>query len=172
METKQVKGINLDECGKCKGIWFDPGELDEIKGVFQPDLRWMDFDLWKNLGDFQVASQPVSCPQGHGTDLRSLYFKEVDVKIQFCPVCEGIWLQADDLQKIIVALLREAEALELSDYIKAGLKEAAEVVAHPDRFISEWHDLQAVLRLLKYRFFTENPKIKDLIVGIQKSLPL
>jgi Zn-finger nucleic acid-binding protein len=172
METKQVKGVNLDECVKCKGIWFDPGELDEIKEEIEPDLRWMDFDLWKKLGEFRVTSKPLNCPHGHGIGLRSLYFKNMDVNLQFCPVCKGVWLQTDDLQKIIVALLREAEALELSEYIKASLKEAAEVVAHPDNLISEWRDLQAVLRLLKYRFFTENPRIKDAIVGIQKSLPL
>ena len=172
METKNVKGVSLDECSRCKGIWFDSGELDKIKEDVDPDVRWIHFDLWKKMGKFQVTFQPLPCPKEHRTNLRSLYFEAVDVKIQFCPTCAGIWLQAGDFNLIVQALIKEAENMEVSDYVRASLKEASEIVVHPKNLISEWRDLKAVLRLLKYRFFTENPEIKDLILGIQKSLPL
>ena len=42
----------------------------------------------------------------------------------------------------------------------------------PKRFISEWRDLKAVLRTLRHRVFTENPKLRSILEGIQKSLPL
>jgi hypothetical protein len=43
---------------------------------------------------------------------------------------------------------------------------------NPQSFFSEWKDLKAVLRMLRYRVFVENPKIRNILMGIQKSLPL
>jgi hypothetical protein len=52
------------------------------------------------------------------------------------------------------------------------LKEGSEIFTNPGRIISEWGDLKAVLRMLRYRIFVENPKLRNILVGIQKSLPL
>jgi hypothetical protein len=38
--------------------------------------------------------------------------------------------------------------------------------------VSEWRDLKAVLRLLSFRFFADNPKLNSILLGIQKSLPI
>lgn len=172
METKSIGDIEVDECSHCRGVWFDRGELDKLKTEMEPDLRWLDFDLWKWKGDFEMTFSPLECPNEHQTPLRTLYFKEVDVRIRFCPVDHGVWLQSGDYLKIIRMLATEAESRELSDYLKASLKEASDIIAHPDRFISEWRDLKAVLRLLKYSFFAHNPRIRELLLGLQKSLPL
>ncbi len=61
---------------------------------------------------------------------------------------------------------------DLSDYVKASLKEVSEIFTNPKRVISEWRDLKAVLRMLRYRVFIENPKFRSILAGIQKSLPL
>jgi len=52
------------------------------------------------------------------------------------------------------------------------LRLAAELVAGEKDRISEWKDLKAVLRLLKYRIFVENPKLSAVMQGLQKTLPL
>lgn len=49
---------------------------------------------------------------------------------------------------------------------------AADIFTNPGRFISEWKDLKAVLRMLRYRVFVENPKLRSILAGIQNSLPL
>ena len=56
--------------------------------------------------------------------------------------------------------------------VKVSLKEASEIFTNPKGLISEWRDLKAVLRMLRYRVFIENPKFRNILVGIQKSLPL
>jgi hypothetical protein len=53
-----------------------------------------------------------------------------------------------------------------------SIKEGSEIFTNPKRVISEWRDLKAVLRMLRYRVFTENPKVRSILAGIQKSLPL
>ena len=172
MDYRDTLKVRLNECTRCKGIWFDHGELDTIKDEIEPDLRWMDFDLWKKEGDFRLTVRPRKCPKCLRTDLRGLHYETADVTIHYCPACEGIWLQGGDFHKIVLALLKEADRKNLADYFKESLKEASEIISRPERFISEWRDLKAVMRLLKYRFFVENPKIKDILVGLQKTLPL
>ena len=93
-------------------------------------------------------------------------------KIHDQPYCEGVRLNASHFKQILDALRKEAAAKSVSDYVKTSLKEAAEIFTNPKRVISEWKDLKAVLRMLRYRVFTENPKLRSMLVGIQKSLPL
>jgi hypothetical protein len=57
-------------------------------------------------------------------------------------------------------------------YVKDSLKEASELFTNPGSLISEWKDLKAVLRMMRYRVFVANPKIRNVLEGIQKSLPL
>jgi len=168
---KGIDDIVLDECPQCRGIWFDPGELDALRDEIEPDLRWMNFDIWKKEGDFTVSDLPLGCPKC-ARPLRVTRYETGDVRIRYCPSCRGIWLEHGDFLKIILALSREADEKNTADYIRASLKEASDLVTRPDRLISEWRDLKAVMRLLMYRFFVENPKVKNILVGIQKSLPL
>jgi Zn-finger nucleic acid-binding protein len=172
MDHRETRSTLLDECPKCKGIWFDPGELDKIKDDIEPDLRWLDFDLWKWEGDFRVMVDLLDCPNCRDSKLRALHYDSGDVTVYYCPSCEGIWLQAGDFHKIVSALVKEAESKDVTDYITASVREALEMLKNPDNVISEWQDLKSVLRLLKYRFFVENPKVKSILVGLQKSLPL
>jgi Zn-finger nucleic acid-binding protein len=172
MDHRKTHDVTLDECPKCNGIWFDQGELDKVKDDMDPDLRWMDFDLWIWDGEFQMTPERLNCTHCNHTDLRALHYDTEDVTIFYCPSCKGIWLQAGDLHKIVTALDKEAERKNVTDYIKASLKEASDIIENPDNVISEWRDLKSVLQLLKYRFFTENPKIKAILEGLQKSLPL
>jgi Zn-finger nucleic acid-binding protein len=172
MKNEKIQAITLDECPQCKGIWIDKGDLDKVKDDVSPDLRWMDFDIWKKEGDFQVTEKSLNCPKCLNTDLQALHYTGGDVTIHYCPRCEGIWIHAGDFYKIILALNKEAENKSVADYVKASLKEASEIITTPDNFVSEWRDLKSVVRLLKYRFFVENPKVKDILMGLQKSLPL
>ena len=92
--------------------------------------------------------------------------------ILYCPACEGVWLDAGDLSKIITALSREADSISAPEYVRESLREASEILTRPKDLVSEWRDLKAVLRLLSYRIFAENPKLKSILQGLQKSLPL
>ena len=38
MNEEDVHGVSLDICLKCHGIWFDGGELDEIKSMKSDDF--------------------------------------------------------------------------------------------------------------------------------------
>jgi Zn-finger nucleic acid-binding protein len=167
-----IGGVSLDECSRCRGIWFDKKELDEAKDEIDPDLRWMDLQIWGQQPHFRVTDQPHNCPRCRQVKMQMIAYQEPEIDLLHCPSCEGTWLNAGDLEKMIRALRNEADGRSVPDYIRESLKEATDMLTHPQNLVSEWRDLTAVLRLLSYRIFVENPKLKSILLGIQKSLPL
>jgi Zn-finger nucleic acid-binding protein len=172
MERRSIGDVDIDECPRCRGIWFDPGEIDEVKDEFEPDLRWMDFDIWRAKADFQVDTDPLFCPRCTDSALTAVTDKESDTAVRFCARCGGTWLSEGDLVRIIDLLNREADHRTAADYLKQSLKQAGDLVTQKGDAISEWKDLKAVLRLLKYRIFIENPRLEAMMKGLQKTLPL
>jgi Zn-finger nucleic acid-binding protein len=172
MQNRPIGGILVYECELCRGIWFDPGEIDELKDELSPELRWLDFKIWRRKARFQVKFDPLSCPRCHDIPLTTLTEEESQASLRFCTRCRGSWVQAVDLARIVEALVRELDAKTTSDYIQASLKQALALFTGDKDLISEWHDLQAVLRLLKHRFFVENPKLDSLLQVLQKAMPL
>ena len=167
-----IGSVSLDECSRCSGIWFDKNEMEEAKDEIDPDLRWMDLRIWSQKPRFQVTDQPHNCPRCKKVAMQRIAYQEPGIDILNCPSCEGTWLDAGNLEKIISALQNEADTRSVPDYVKDSLKEALDLLARPQDLVSEWRDLIAVLRLLSHRIFIENPKLKSILLGIQKSLPL
>jgi Zn-finger nucleic acid-binding protein len=172
MKPLKIGDVQVDECPQCRGIWFDKGELTDAKNEVDPDLRWLDLGIWKQQARFQINDQPLKCPRCLKFDMRTINYTEPDIDFTFCAFCEGVWLNTDDFKQILDALGKEAATKSVSEYVKASLKEGSEIIANPKRAVSEWKDLKAVLRMLRYRVFIENPKVRSVLAGIQKSLPL
>ena len=172
LRPSKIGRVSLDECCRCRGIWFDRKETQEAKDEIEPDLRWMDLKIWHPEPRFHITDQPHACPKCNKVAMQTIHYQAPDVTVSYCPACEGTWLNGGDLEKIIDALGQEADTRSAPDYVKASLREASEILTNPRNLISEWRDLKAVLRLLSYRIFVENPKLKSILLGIQKSLPL
>ena len=63
MKQSTVDEITVDECARCRGMWFDSGDLDEVKDKVLPDMGWLDIDAWKELAEFDVRHAPNRCPK-------------------------------------------------------------------------------------------------------------
>jgi Zn-finger nucleic acid-binding protein len=172
MKPIKAGDFSIDECPECRGLWFDKGELEAFKDEVDPDLRFLDFEIWSSQALFNLNEQPLACPRCRSVAMRALKYQEPDLAVTFCPFCEGVWLNFGDFKDVVEAFRTEAEAKSVPEYVKASLKEASDIVRNPQNLISEWKDLTAVLRMLRHRVFVENPKIRSILVGIQKSLPL
>jgi Zn-finger nucleic acid-binding protein len=172
LTLRKIGRVSVDECPRCRGIWFDKNELEEAKDEIDPELRWMNMQIWHQQPRFQLTDHLHDCPKCKKVKMQLITYQEPDVDVSYCPFCEGSWLDVDDFEKIIDALGKEADSRSAPDYLRDSLKEASEIITNPQSLVSEWRDLKAVLRLLSYRIFVENPKLKSILLGIQKSLPL
>ncbi|MGB5983890.1 MAG: zf-TFIIB domain-containing protein [Desulfobacterales bacterium] len=172
MQNKQIGEIIIDECRTCRGIWFDPGEIEEVKDEVAPQLRWMDIELWRDNTDFKVEFDSLYCPRCLDVAMTALVDRKSDTTLRFCNVCNGFWLRAADFRQIIAALDQEADRLSATDYLKESLKQGGDLISGDTTLISDWKDLKMVLRLLKYRVFVEHRKLGSIVKGLQKSFPL
>ena len=79
METKTVKGVEIDLCPSCAGVWLDGGELKEIT----------KYDL--------SAGRVLTCLKCD----KPMQTKMVrGVEVDICPDCNSVWLDAGELAKV------------------------------------------------------------------------
>ena len=171
LQKRTIGAVEIDECGSCKGIWFDEGELRKAKDETDPDLHWMDFELWKHPDRFHVAVKPIKCPQCD-VQMASIDYGETRVEVNYCTKCKGVWLDTDEFKKIIDALTDELLTKSVRDYVRSSVEEAKEIVAGPENFMSEWKDFLTVVRMLEYRILTKNPRVSKALADIQTYTPI
>ena len=169
---KMINDIEIDECEKCKGIWFEDDELRKAKDSVDEDLNWMDFEIWKHEDQFKTESRNIPCPQCAKVLLVAINYAETAIEVDYCPTCKGTWLDKGEFEEIIEALANELLTKSVSGYVKASLEEAKEIITGPESFISEWKDFTTVLRMMQYRLFAEKPKLLNVVISTQEANPL
>lgn len=170
MISKNIGPVEIDECSKCKGVWFDKYELRCAKDTTDKDLNWMDFEVWKHSDQFKAKPSSLKCPVCK-TATHSINYGTTHIKIDYCSTCKGVWLDKGEFRKLINALEQQLLTQPFSQYVRDAIEEAKEIITGPESLISEWKDFSTVLRLMQYRLFVENPKLLDAVMAAQKKSP-
>jgi len=111
--TATGRGLILDQCKRCGGIWFDRWELYAL------DLKKVDdidnFDLEKLQEPLEI--NPVQkCPR---CNMELRLFKDPalsrDILIFRCHNCSGLWLNCGELKKYKKHREESAKRKELTD---------------------------------------------------------
>jgi len=91
LKPRPVKGTALviDWCPRCRGIWFDGGELER-------SFEEADQNLEIPPGSLAGGR---SCPKGHGPMWTFLY-PQTSAAIAMCGKCFGVWLEGGQFQEI------------------------------------------------------------------------
>ena len=94
MDKKEIEtfgpNIIIDKCPKCEGIWLDKGEL----GKLLKDKKLTNY-LTKHIGT--KSRSPMICPKcGNTMDIE----KADDIEVDVCLTCNGVWLDAGELDKL------------------------------------------------------------------------
>lgn len=86
----RLQGVEVDLCPSCQGVWLDRGELSQLVGT--------DKDLSPTASGMKDTS--YACPRCHQTLTEVAYPWERRILVDVCAACEGIWLDAGELDKI------------------------------------------------------------------------
>jgi len=127
LKSKVLGTLEVDECESCKGVWLDRGELGEAEESVDPNLNWLDFEIWKHPEKFKSKETGLKCPSC-ATNTINFEYGHTGVEINYCPSCHGIWLEKDELPKIIESLEDEISKKTVSDYVHESIREAKEIV--------------------------------------------
>ncbi len=98
--------IDVDRCACCHGIFFDPGELEQLLEASSGKIRWVDRDRLDALvreethaEDFK-SIQYVKCPDCSQLMNRKAYGAMAGVVTDQCRQ-HGIWLDGGELHRLL-----------------------------------------------------------------------
>ncbi len=159
--------IEVDYCPKCFGLWFEEDELRLAKDKKDDNLKWLDIDLWKDKRRFKIARGKKICPECR-LPLYEVDYGDSKIKVDLCNICKGVWLDRGEFKAIMEYLKEKADSEILNNYAKNLAEETLEIFIGPETIRSEIEDFVTILRLFKYKFATQHPKISQIISGLPK----
>ncbi len=107
------KGVDVDFCERCRGLWLDAGELEELlartgAAVDDPLLK-----LQNQTGSVPAGRKHL-CPRCdeplHEINVRSL-------ALDRCPRGHGLWFDADELRQLLAMFPPASGAGKTIDYL-------------------------------------------------------
>lgn len=163
LEPKTFKKVNINECNKCEGLWFDHDELKRAKDSTDPDLAWIDFDIFEQKGaKYTKHESHRHCPKDE-TRLERLIYSNSKVAIDVCPLCHGIFLDSNEFDKIINYLENEVVSTTSGEYAQEMLTEFKGILSGEELKASEFKDLLTIAKLGETRLSAEHEKITAIL---------
>ena len=133
----QCGSTTLDQCGKCRGLWFD-ARGDELRGILErgwervPDVLkepGPDSDPTRDTPADEFKLVPLLCPRC-ASDMTSYWYGGEAAKTfvaDACPLGHGVWLDSGELEKAFHALNEFSQTqaeMERSGKVDAALARA------------------------------------------------
>ena len=85
-----VSGVELDCCGKCRGIWFDPGELQ----LFSHQEKEIPSD------DKAHRKSRFRCPDCGALMVEYTFLNPHNLLVDRCPQGHGVYLEDRELERV------------------------------------------------------------------------
>ena len=131
-------------CPGCGGRWLDEASFLAAQDRADPEHDWHHTDLWSRRDGFAFAPSRRACPSC-GETMLLLRYGDTAVEVDHCEPCHGLWLDGQELERIVAALARTAT---------------------PAR-----HLLHA-LRLFELRVLTDHPALRQALLQLQRGTAL
>ena len=171
LQVFKLKGIDIHECPKCRGKWFERDQLMLAKNRTDEDLRWLDFDPFgKDAEQLSMASAGKPCPCCFKV-MQALTYAQSKIVIDKCQSCQGVWISHGELVKIIRYLERVVNTESVKRLGKETFKEFIQIFAGHKGLVSEVKDFLAVLNILGTRLAVENPQLAQSWMSIESVSP-
>jgi Zn-finger nucleic acid-binding protein len=162
LEKILFHNVGAEYCPKCLGMWFDRDELRLAKDDKDKELNWVDVDLWRDKTKFHVSHGDKHCPVDRA-GLTEIKYDNSKVRIDFCKMCGGIWLDRGEFKQIINYLKTKSDYEILHRYSKNLVVQLWEVFSGPEGFRSELEDFLMLVKLFAYKFEEQHPYLTKLI---------
>lgn len=118
----------IDHCDRCDGSFFDEGEMLALLG------RSADPEIWARSNRSRTPSaSDISCPRcNNRMQLHPLGHADIDVDIDLCAACGGIWLDGGELDAVMKIGARQLAASAKAKADQAKAESAAPSSSGPE----------------------------------------
>jgi len=100
MDSLNYGRIELDQCPGCEGMWFDQGELQQVSNLMDDCARAFKVDPWEEIRKMSVTIGARQCPRCRAP-MGVVCYPHPRLEVDVCLLCAGVWLDADELNKIL-----------------------------------------------------------------------
>ena len=95
MEKVTYQEIKVDRCTRCKGIWFDMLEAEQLKTLKGSE----DIDTGDpKLGKVFSKVEKINCPVCHTQMIRMVDLDQPHIWYEGCTVCYGLFFDAGEFR--------------------------------------------------------------------------
>ncbi len=158
-----ISRSKVDRCEDCGGIWFDKDELEKVRDERDGNLSWLDFDLWRDEESLEAGGTFIDCPRD-GNPLYQIRYGESSVMADVCPECHGVWLDKDELDKLIEDLKERINTETLPEYLSDLEMEFRNLFFEHSK--KDARDIAIIAKLISYRLLAQHPKITQIISSL------
>ncbi len=95
MEKVEYEGVKIERCKKCKGIWFDMMEKDELKAKHGSES--VDSGD-KDVGKESDKKKNVNCPKCLTPMIRKADIEQKHIVYEYCNSCHGAFFDAGEFK--------------------------------------------------------------------------
>lgn len=97
LSNSEVRGIQVEQCDHCGGIWCDPTELSRLLSIETRELKKLASGRQEPL----ISARAGKCPRDGTPMIRVASAKKRTVILETCPNCRGVWLDGGELKELI-----------------------------------------------------------------------
>lgn len=133
LKIETLKGIEVDRCKSCEGLWLDHVEMDQLEDTVMAE------DERKGTMVYAVRPSDIACPRCAGP-MRTFNYRAYNLPIDECEDQHGFWLDRGEEKRVL-------------DLMKQRIKDLKRAASAED----EWGKL---LNRMKSKSFSD--KIKGL----------
>ncbi len=101
----RLRGIEVDRCPTCNGMWLDTLELDQLE-----DTVYAEDELKGSLIANEAGTN-FPCPRC-GAALDQFDYRYYGLILERCPNGDGFWLDADEDKQVLDLMHRRAESMQ------------------------------------------------------------
>ncbi|MEA3286127.1 MAG: zf-TFIIB domain-containing protein [Candidatus Marinimicrobia bacterium] len=111
MKNIEFKGVEVDRCTNCYGIWFDKFELEDLKKLSGSEVI--------DIGDTDIGQEQNEIKSAFCPKCRTLMMPETDeqqshIHYERCPECRGVYFDAGEF--------RDYKKLTIGEFFKSIFK--------------------------------------------------
>ena len=121
LSVEKHKGIQVDRCPGCEGMWLDYDELDQLEDTV------MENDQQKGTMMFKSFGSELSCPRCKAP-MKWFRYRQYDLEMDFCEAEHGFWLDKGE----------EKRVREIMEQRTRNLRRSASAEVEWDRFLSSF----------------------------------
>lgn len=166
LKSYKLYGMMFEGCPKCKGLWLVKDELRKLKNKAEDgSLRWLNTEI-ENIEKTAVVSTKRPCVKCKTVKMVSVIFGKSKIVVDWCPQCQGMWLDRGEFEGITEYLKEELGHVK-SKEIEHDLAEDVKRIwtGGPESRLDDARDAKAAISALISATIFEHPALASLCMG-------